>query len=155
MFGIKFIVAGRYQVVLYFQNVIFCNSIRQHVILFTPIIQVRAGLCLFSRYSQIISSISWINWTNMMSLYESFFYCSTCFACYYIHPQEPATVCRCIVVFRLLSAPTCIWIPPYSSRTAPIHQYTPKHNNTPTYSRRLLRMNVITFETCWAIKKLS
>ena len=50
------------------------------------------------------------------------------------------------------SAPTCIRIPPYSSRTAPIHRYTPKQNNTPTYSRRLLRMNVITFETCWAIK---
>ena len=84
---------------------------------------------------------SWINWTNLMSLYESFFYCSACFECYYIHPQEPAT------------APTCILIPPYSSRTAPIHQYTPEQNNTPTYSRRLLRMNVITFETCWAKKK--
>ena len=24
----------------------------------------------------------------------------------------------------------------------------PKQSNTPTYSRRLLRMNVITFETC-------
>jgi len=46
----------------------------------------------------------------------------------------------------------CIRIPPYSSRTAPIHQYTPKHNNTPTYSHQLLMMNVITFETCWAIK---
>ena len=45
-----------------------------------------------------------------------------------------------------------IRIPPYSSRTAPIHQYTPKQNNTPTYSRQLLRMNVTTFETCWAIK---
>jgi len=99
---------------------------------------------------------SWINWTNLMSLNESF-YCSTSFECYYIHPQEPATVCRYIVLFRCvlvywLSAPTCIRIPPYSSRTAPIHQYTPKQNNTPTYSRRLLRMNVITFETCWAIK---
>jgi hypothetical protein len=100
------------------------------------------------------------------------FYYLTCFECYYIHPQEPATVCRCIVLFRCVlvywcgsagvvwypnagwctSAPTCIRIPPYSSRTAPIHQYTPKKNNTPTYSRRLLRMNVITFETCWAIK---
>ena len=51
-----------------------------------------------------------------------------------------------------LHAPTCIRIPSYSSRTAPIHQYTSKQNNTPTYSCRLLRMNVITFETCWAIK---
>ena len=50
------------------------------------------------------------------------------------------------------TAPTCIRIPPYSSRTAPIHQYTPKQNNTPTCSRQLLRMNVITFEKCWAIK---
>jgi hypothetical protein len=149
------------------------------------------------------------------------FHCSACFECYYIHPQDPATVCGCIVLFRCVlvywcglagvgwypiagwftecsnlhldttllqpnhtntpvhteteqytyiqspapedecdnirnmlsnkktsSVPTCIRIPPYSSRTAPIHQYTPKQNNTPTYSHRLLRMNVITFETC-------
>ena len=50
------------------------------------------------------------------------------------------------------SAPTCIRIPPYFSRTAPINQFTPKQSNTPTYSRRLLRMNVITFGTYWAIK---
>ena len=78
--------------------------------------------------------------------------------------QEPKPItnvntCSCSVPVILLrcrlehySAPTCIRIPPYSSRTAPIHQYTPKHSSTPTYSRRLLRMNVITFETCWAIK---
>jgi hypothetical protein len=28
------------------------------------------------------------------------FYCSTCSECYYIHPQELTTVCRCIVLFR-------------------------------------------------------
>jgi len=55
-------------------------------------------------------------------------------------------------IWSLVRAPTCIRIPPYSSRTAPIHQYTPEQNSTPTYSRRLLRMNVITFETWWAIK---
>ena len=64
------------------------------------------------------------------------FYCSTCFECYYIHPQESATLCRCIVLFRCVLVYWC----------------TPKQNNTPTNSRRLLRMNVITFETCWAIK---
>ena len=53
-----------------------------------------------------------------------------------------------------LRAPTCIRIPPYSSRTTPIRQYTPKQSSTPTYSRQLLRMNVITFGTCWAIKNL-
>ena len=69
-----------------------------------------------------------------------------------------AVVGRCVVGCEhtvqvgALGAPTCIRIPPYSSRTAPIHQYTPKQNNTPTYSCRLLRMNVITFETRWAIK---
>jgi hypothetical protein len=47
---------------------------------------------------------------------------------------------------------TCTQIPPYSSRTVPIHQYTPKQSNTHSHSRQLLRMNVITFETCWAIK---
>ena len=51
-----------------------------------------------------------------------------------------------------LRAPTCIPIPPYSSRTAPIHQYTPKQSSAPTDSHQLLRMNVIAFETCWAIK---
>ena len=51
-----------------------------------------------------------------------------------------------------LYAPTCIRIPPYSSRTAPIHQYTPKQSSTLTYSHQLLRMNVIALETCWAIK---
>ena len=66
-----------------------------------------------------------------MSLYGSF-YCSTCFECYYIHPQELATVCRCIVLFR------CVLV----------YWYTPKQNYTPTYSRQLLRMDVITFETC-------
>jgi len=50
------------------------------------------------------------------------------------------------------SAPTCIPIPPYSSRTAPIHQYTPKQSSTPTDSHQLLKMNVIAFETCWTIK---
>jgi hypothetical protein len=92
---------------------------------------------------------SWINWTNLMSLHENI-YCSTCFECYYIHPQEPATACRYIFLFRCVlvylcgsagvgwypnwstSAPTCIRIPPYSSRTVPIHQYTPKQNYTPT-----------------------
>ena len=43
------------------------------------------------------------------------FYCSTCFECYYIHPQELVPVCRC---------------------TAPIHQYTPKQSSTPTYSHQ-------------------
>jgi hypothetical protein len=100
------------------------------------------------------------------------FYCSTCFECYYTHPREPATVCGCVALFGCVlvywcgsagvgwypnagwstSAPTCIRIPPYSSRTAPIHQYTPKQSNTPTYSRQLPRMSVIALETCWAIK---
>ena len=49
---------------------------------------------------------------------------------------------------QTISAPTCIRIPPYSSRTAPIHQYTPKQSSTPTYINQLLRMNVTAFETC-------
>ena len=35
------------------------------------------------------------------------FYCSTCFEYYYIHPQEPATVCRCIVLFRCVPVYWC------------------------------------------------
>jgi len=115
---------------------------------------------------------SWIHWTNLMLLYESFLLLnifrmllhssSGASDCTYVNC--PVSVCTGVLVrfgcsrvvseLRLehCSAPTCIRIPPYSSRTAPIHQYTPKHNNTPTYSRRLLRMNVIRFETCWAIK---
>jgi len=42
--------------------------------------------------------------------------------------------------------------PAFGYHPTPVHQYTPKHSSTPTYSRQLLRMNVITFETCWAIK---
>jgi len=52
---------------------------------------------------QLTSSI---NWTNLMSLYESF-YCSICFECYYIHPQEPANLCRCIVLFRCVLVYWC------------------------------------------------
>jgi len=85
-----------------------------------------------------------------MSLYESF-YCSKFFECYYIHPQEMTTVCwrtalfGCVLVYWCGSAgvgwyPNAGW-----STSAPT--CTLKQNNTPTYSRRLLRMNVITFET--------
>jgi hypothetical protein len=35
------------------------------------------------------------------------FYCSTCFECYYVHPQKPATVCRCIVLFRCVLVYWC------------------------------------------------
>jgi hypothetical protein len=73
------------------------------------------------------------------------FYCSTCLECYYIHPQEPATVCRWVVLFR------CVLV--YWCGSAGVGWYpNAGWNNTPTYSRRLLGMNVITFETCWAIK---
>ena len=41
-----------------------------------------------------------------MSLYERFF-CSTCFECNYIHPQELVTVCRCIVMFRCVLVYWC------------------------------------------------
>ena len=87
---------------------------------------------------------SWINWTNLMSLYESF-YCSTCFECYYIHPQEPATLCRCIAQFQ------CVLV--YWWGSAGVGWFpNAGWSSTPTYSRRLPRINVITFETCWAIK---
>ena len=107
----------------------------------------------YSKRSVLVIITIWINWTNLMSLYE-IFYCSTFFEWYYTDPQELATICGCVALFRCVvrSAPTCIRIPPYSSRTAPIQQYTPKQSNTPTYSRQLLRMSVIALETCWAIK---
>jgi len=35
------------------------------------------------------------------------FYCSTCFECYYIHPQELVTVCRCTTLFRCVLVYWC------------------------------------------------
>ena len=95
-----------------------------------------------------------------MSLYERFFFCSTCFECFYIHPQELTAVRGCSALFRYVLVYWCGsaglgWYPNAGwSTSAPIHQYTPKQNNTPTYSRRLLRMNVITLETCLAMKNV-
>ena len=64
-------------------------------------------------------------------------------------------VCTGVLVrLEHYSAPTCIRIPPNSSRTAPIHQHTPRQSSTATYNRQLLWMNVIAFEACWAIKNL-
>jgi hypothetical protein len=114
---------------------------------------------------------SWINRTNLMSLYESFLllnlfrmllhsssgaddcmwvYCSVSVCAGVMVRFGWSRVVRCRL--EHYRAPTCIRIPPHSSRTAPIHQYIPKQSNTPTYSRQLLRSNVITFETSWAIK---
>ena len=38
--------------------------------------------------------------------------------------------------------------PAFGYHPTPIYQYTPKQRSTPTYRHQLLRMNVITFETC-------
>ena len=108
----------------------------------------------------LVYTTSWINWTNLMSLYE-IFYCSTCFECYYTHPQELATICGCVALFRCVLAYWCgsagvglYLIAGWSTSATPAepHQYTPKQSNTPIYSRQLLRMSVIALETCWAIK---
>ena len=98
---------------------------------------------------------SWINWTNLMSLYEGFLLLNMFRML--LHSSSGAGDCMwvyCSVQVGAQSAPTCTRIPPYSSRTVPIHQYTPKQSSTHTYNRQLLRMNVIAFETCWAIKNL-
>jgi len=130
---------------------IFCQSYGSN---FALHLRLQECVNAYELYSQAFSAYvywtvhhltSWINWTNLMSLYEVF-YCSTCFESYYIHPQGTVTVCVCIALFR------CVLV--YWCRTAPIHQYTPKQSNTHTYNRQLLRMNVIAFETCWAIKNL-
>jgi len=42
-------------------------------------------------------------WCHFMKVFS----CSTCFECYYIHPQEPASVCRCIVLFRCVQVYWC------------------------------------------------
>ena len=77
----------------------------------------------------------------------SLFNASTCFGCKYIHPQELATyllsyfmVCialvRCVLVLRCGLAGV-VW-------------YT-THEITQQISRKLLKMDVLTSETCWAL----
>ena len=39
--------------------------------------------------------------------------------------------------------------------TTPLHQHTSNQSSTPTHSRKLLKMNVLAFETCWAKNKAS
>ena len=94
---------------------------------------------------------SWINWTNLMSLYESFLLLNMFRMLLHSSSGAGDYMWVCCTV-SVCTAPTCIRIPPYSSRTAPIHRYTPKQSNTPTYSRQLLRMSVLALETGWAIK---
>ena len=53
-----------------------------------------------------------------------FFYCSTCFECYYIHPQELATVCRCIVLFRCVLVYWCGLAGVFSNKIFLLQQYT-------------------------------
>ena len=52
------------------------------------------------------------------------FYCSTCFECYYIHPQELATVCRCIVLFRCVLVYWCGLAGVFSNKIFLLQQYT-------------------------------
>ena len=82
-----------------------------HVLLGLPCCFFRSGLPAKAPFEPYVywtvhHLTSWINWTNLMSLYETF-YCSTCFECYCIHPQEPATVYRCIVLFRCVLVYWC------------------------------------------------
>ena len=80
---------------------------------------------------------SWINWTNLMSLYESFLLLNVFRML--LHSSSRADDCMRVHC----SVSVC---------TAPVQQYTPKQSSIPAYSIQLLRMYVITFETCWAIK---
>jgi len=62
-------------------------------------------------------------------------------------------VCWCGI---LMQAEACIRIPHHPSRTTPKHQHTSNQSNTTheitkQISRKLLRMDVLTFETCWAL----
>jgi len=77
---------------------------------------------------------------------------------------------RCVLVFRCglavvvwypsvgwgTSASPCIRIPQHHSQTTTKHQHTSNQNNitheiTQQISRKLLRMDVLTSETCWAL----
>jgi hypothetical protein len=108
------------------------------------------------------------NLTNLMPLYESFLLLNM----FRMLSHSSSGADDCMWVYCSVSVCTGVlvrfdWsrvvsecrfehymhrISPYSSRTAPVHQYTPKQSSTPICSRQFLRMNVIAFETCWAIK---
>ena len=56
----------------------------------------------------------------------------------------------------LMQASACIRIPHHPSRSTPWHQHTSSQSNTTheitqQISHKLLRMDVLTFETCWAV----
>ena len=64
------------------------------------------------------------------------FHCSACFEYYYIHPQEPATVCRCIVLFRCVLVYWCGATNLHSDTTLlqPNRTNTPVHTGTEQYT---------------------
>ena len=56
------------------------------------------------------------------------------------------------------SASACIWIPHHHSQTTTLHQHISNESNkiheiTQQINRKLLRMDVLTSETCWALSK--
>ena len=51
---------------------------------------------IFPETCRVVVEYNEPTWCHFMKV----FYCSTCFECYYIHPQDLATACRCIVWFR-------------------------------------------------------
>ena len=63
------------------------------------------------------------------------FNCSTCFECYYIHPQEPATVCGCTALFRCVLVYWCGsagvgWYPSAGwSTNTPVHTETEQYTH--------------------------
>ena len=65
-----------------------------------------------------------------------FYYCSTCFERYYIHPQDLVIVCGCTALFRCVLVYWCGsagvgWYPSAGWSTTETEQYTHKQSPDP------------------------
>jgi hypothetical protein len=115
-------------------------------------------LGIFSHFTSRYRSPTWINWTNLLSLYESFLFLNMFRVL--LHSSSGAGDCMwvccsvsvCTGVLVRLGWSRVVSECRLEHSVTTLLQYTPKQSNTTTYSRHLLRMSVISLETCWAIK---
>ena len=89
------------------------------------------------------------------------FMCSTCFGHQYIHHQELATILLNYHIGRIVLGSMCVWACNTDTTPTQPHWNSNTHrtkNNTTNVvirqnSRKLLMMDIIMSETCWAHKK--